>query len=758
MCVLSLSLLIGLTLPHVTPAQSKATNLDFEDGGVGSPPPGWFVPTAGYRARLVDQRPHEGKQCVLLESDEEAANTAPFGNIMQTIDAEPYRGKRVRLRAAIRISPAGASDRAQMWFRVDRQGRKRGFFNNMGDSPIRSRQWKYYEIEGDIDDDAVAINFGVMLLKQGRVWLDDVSLEVVGEAQIAPVEPPRRLRGRARLNLIAFTKLLGYVRYFHPSDEAAGANWEDFAIAGVRKVESAKNTKELARVLEEYFRPIAPTVRVFPRGKQPPIPDELKAPAHDEPLRVCTWRHLGVGTGGATQSAYRSWRDFKKAPAGQTPDGIPDPATPFVAYLGGGVSCMVPRALFADEAGTRPHDGGHASDQSSSKKRYSGDDRAVRLAAVALCWNVFQHFYPYFDVVETDWKKALRSALTSAATDGDELAFLYTLRRMVVELHDGHGNVWHRSDPATATLPILWDWVEDRLVVTAVAESALGGAELQRGNVVRKINGRDAADALADAEKLISGSPQWRRYRGLQTLRTGAPQEEVTLLIDDNGNTRTVTLKRTGSMAGPVEPRPAQLAELKPGIYYVDISRLKDGEFTKALARLKKARGLVIDFRGYPRAFTDTLTILGHLTDETMTCAQWHIPKVSEPDRKNVEFQFSNWPVAPQAPRLTAKVAFITDGRAISAAETIMGIVEHYGLGEIIGSPTAGTNGNVNPFELPGGYRIAWTGMKVLKHDGSQHHLIGIQPTVPVSRTVRAIAEGRDELLERAVAAVSGKP
>ena len=109
-------------------------------------------------------------------------------------------------------------------------------------------------------------------------------------------------------------------------------------------------------------------------------------------------------------------------------------------------------------------------------------------------------------------------------------------------------------------------------------------------------------------------------------------------------------------------------------------------------------------------------------------------------------------------PGLQAQAAVITDGRASGASETILGIVEHYALGALIGSPTAGTNGNVNPFELPGGYRIVWTGMKVLKHDGSQHHLIGIQPTVPVSRTVRAIAEGRDELLERAVAVVSGKP
>jgi C-terminal processing protease CtpA/Prc len=68
-----------------------------------------------------------------------------------------------------------------------------------------------------------------------------------------------------------------------------------------------------------------------------------------------------------------------------------------------------------------------------------------------------------------------------------------------------------------------------------------------------------------------------------------------------------------------------------------------------------------------------------------------------------------------------------------------------------VGQPTAGTNGNINPFVLPGDFRITWTGMKVLKHDGSQHHLIGIQPTVPAKRTIQGIIEGRDELFEKAL-------
>jgi len=132
------------------------------------------------------------------------------------------------------------------------------------------------------------------------------------------------------------------------------------------------------------------------------------------------------------------------------------------------------------------------------------------------------------------------------------------------------------------------------------------------------------------------------------------------------------------------------------------------------------------------------------------------VPIITSPDHKGItEYNTSGrWTLKPIAPRLTAKIAFLTDGRAISYAESYIGIIEAYKLAEIVGEPTAGTNGNVNPFVLPGGYRVTWTGMKVLKNDGSQHHGIGIHPTVPVPRTIKGVTEKRDEQLERAIAIV----
>src|SRR5262245_8335150 len=70
-------------------------------------------------------------------------------------------------------------------------------------------------------------------------------------------EPARPLTENGLRNLVAFTRLLGYVRHFHPSDEAAQADWDTLAIAGIRQIEPCEGPTQLAAALEGFFRPLA---------------------------------------------------------------------------------------------------------------------------------------------------------------------------------------------------------------------------------------------------------------------------------------------------------------------------------------------------------------------------------------------------------------------------------------------------------------------------------------------------------------------
>jgi C-terminal processing protease CtpA/Prc len=97
----------------------------------------------------------------------------------------------------------------------------------------------------------------------------------------------------------------------------------------------------------------------------------------------------------------------------------------------------------------------------------------------------------------------------------------------------------------------------------------------------------------------------------------------------------------------------------------------------------------------------------------------------------------------------------MTDARAISHAESVMGYVADLRLATIVGGNTAGTNGDVASFAVPSGLRIHFSGLRVTGHDGqTPFHLVGVKPDVPVAPTIAGLRRGRDEVLERAIAVI----
>ena len=426
---------------------------------------------------------------------------------------------------------------------------------------------------------------------------------------------------------------------------------------------------------------------------------------------------------------------------------------PVVRSLGGGVRAIVPVAMPADDEGTFPRIPADFEPPTPDKPPSfvpTPYDRTTRLAAVMAAWTPLRHFYPYFDVVDTDWDAALGTALTQAAIDSDPATFTPTLQRLIAALDDGHGQIVSPYRPPQGFLPLVWDWVEDQLVVTTVTDGGVSG--LAPGDKVLTIDGVPAGAALAAEIGLHSGATDgYLRYLSLIYLRFGELFSTVELEVEPYAGGGPVTVNVTFEPTGlPAEPRPPIFAELEPGIFYADLDRMSDADFYAALDDLATADGVIFDLRGYPGVSPRTL---GHLLDSPVTSAWWFIPEHVAPGDP-FRYQRSHWTVLPGTPAITGKRVFLTDGQAISYAETYLGIVEANGLADIVGDPTAGTNGNINVSQLPGGYYMIWTGMKVLKHDGIQHHGVGIQPTVPASRTRAGVAQGLDEVLLEGLAVV----
>ena len=316
---------------------------------------------------------------------------------------------------------------------------------------------------------------------------------------------------------------------------------------------------------------------------------------------------------------------------------VPKPDQPLEVNLGGGVTALLPLVLYTDKNGTLPY--AEVPAPPVQTRPPGAGDRGTRLAAVALSWNVFQHFFSYWDTVATDWQASLAAALQEAAVDETGQNFLATLERLTDGLKDGHTRTTHPvySDFGTYSAPFTVDRVEGQLVVTTVSPD--NPTRIRPGDALLELGGQPAEAALRTMLKRVPGVGQWGRYVALSRLLsndTGRPVEVgLSPVTGGQPYTLEVELKQGGATALR-EDRPTVVAQLAPGILYVDLTRIEEKQSKNVIERLEKAEDIVFDMRGYPNQVA--FDLLTHISQKPLKTAPFLIPVVTRPDHKATRF------------------------------------------------------------------------------------------------------------------------
>lgn len=609
-----------------------------------------------------------------------------YGAIANSVDALPYRGKIIKLKAAVKVSKGIG----QLWLRVDRAGKQEGFFDDMDEKPIHSNQWSYYEITGPTAGDAEKIYFGCLLRGSGQLWVDDFQI------------------------------------YTRTEQEEIQNQWAPITIKNPGFEEDQEGSAPGGWIAQsDRYKFLVTADTAVAGGRSVTI--KSSAPPLCQPLFA------------------------EKSRIGET----------IAKELGCGLSCVMPMALYGTETQTFPRSPAAGlkrletavKQELQEEKDPKRDLRCERLAGIVITWNVFQHFYPYFHDVKTDWNAALTEALESASKNESQLDFLETLNKMTAHLQDGQAGAYLPGNISRMYLPpINWDWIQGQLVITDVYDKTL--EDVHVGDVVVEVDDIKAEEALEIKERSISAATKgWLRFRAREELLRGIEKSNISLKVKrDRPNVFYYeTLSRSAfspKYYGYVEKQKKQSGKIEKGIYYLNLDLTPMPEINRLMPELQKVRSIICDLRGSPKG---SHLLIGHLVKEKKTSPEMWLPQVIYPDYEKVTYKKMKWQVEPLEPFLTAKMIFIADSRTIDYAESILSFIEQYKLGVILGQPTAGTNGSTNSFYLFGQYLIRWTGMKVVKHDGSPHHGIGIIPHVRVEPTLKGVKEGRDELLEKAI-------
>lgn len=581
-------------------------------------------------------------------------------------------------------------------------------------------------------------------------------------------------------NLVAFTKLYGLIRYFHSSDEASKLNWEKFAVYGVKEILGNDTSRNIKQNLKQLFLFTAPTLQIYSQNNRSKVSSKFE---FNKSANFVSWQHYGVYLS-EKSNIYKSYRVNRKFSLvkniqslsksnreildGKLFAELPGENEVYSAKLNDTLEITFPLSIGFESKKVNQHNKDPFNQLNEkishiNHMELTGNNKFVRLANVIIAWNVFQHFYPYFDVIDIDWNKVLVETLEEAMQEQTSDDFYFVLSKMVAKLRDGHGYVLYTFESERGGLPIRVEYIEKKLVVTASKDSLI-----KRGDIIKKVDGKDAIKYLDSLEQYVPGSTQLRRYRALNQFISGDLGDSLNLCIVRSNRELDIEVsldkENRGFFFNPISEFDfPDLKEIENEIFYVNLNTTDTKKFMENLDEMSEARGIVFDTRWDGELKKDfqpinLYKIVAHIIKGRVEPPEWYIPEVIYPNRKRMKFYKSeSWGVMPQKPRLSSKIVFIIDPHVVSSAETYMSIVEHYKLAEIVGERSAGVNGNVNFIPLIGGYEIMFTGMKVLKQDGSQHNLIGIEPNYPIERTIKAVKEGRDEYLEKAIEIIKTK-
>lgn len=400
-------------------------------------------------------------------------------------------------------------------------------------------------------------------------------------------------------------------------------------------------------------------------------------------------------------------------------------------------------------------------------------DAGLRLMGLFNWWNAIQYFFPYKHLTDVPWDSVLYQHIPMMLQAKDSTAYMYAVRSMVSYINDSHGflNNMLPATPARALIgywpPIDMRFVEGKLLITDIgADSTQDMSKVQLWDEVEAIDGVPVKQAAEKWRRFIASSNESTYYRDVaRYLPNGPKNTQVTMLIKRQGAAKDVTLVRSGrsflkAPAVDFNERYGTFKTMQDSVLYVNMGSLT-GQQADSLARvLPQQKVLLLDLRNYPQG--TAWTIAPRLTTEVKKAVLFDKPFVTPAHiyggetKENTSSWFTVYPVYSRN-AFKGRLFILCNEQTQSQAEYSIMMFQGATQCTVVGSQTAGADGNVTQVAIPGGYEASFSGLGILYPDGTPTQRQGIRVDVQVKPTVEGLKAGKDEVLQKALSLIAGR-
>jgi len=710
--------------------------LGFENEHSGDHPDGWFANPPG-TVFNDDKIVHSGQWSVRIERN--AQSTGEFSVIGRSISRE-FSGKSIEMRGFLRTEDV--TGYTGLWMRQD-NGSEMLALENMQSQQLKgTHDWAEYKITLPINPETRSLVFGFLMGGTGKAWADDLQILVDGRPLWDTPKAPKattvldrdheydngsrivlaKLSAVQIRNLATAGKVWGFLKYHDPLITAGERHWDYELLRVLPAILSAPDRDTANAVLAKWIGELG-TVKPCACVSL----DEDEISLRPQLAWLADKKLLGTELSTSLQSIH----------ANRT---------------------VSTKQFYVSKI---PNIGNPSFEHELNYQNIKLPDAGFQILALYRFWNIIEYWFPYRDLLSEAWDRVLLDSLPKIALAQNADAYQLAMMEMIARVHDTHANLWSslkvRPPTGACQLPVRIRFIEGRPVISGYAGKAGETSGMKPGDIITELDGVTIAKLMERWTPYYAASNEPTRLRDIARQMTHGECGKTTIRVSRNNSAIEINAERVPSKELDIaftHDLPGETFRLlSKDVAYLKLSTVKLDQAAKYIESAAGTKGLIVDIRNYPSEFV--VFALGTLfVDKQTDFARFTQADLSNPGAFHFGASLS---LAPQQPHYPGKVVILVDEVSQSQAEYTTMAFRSSPRAIVIGSTTAGADGNVSAIPLPGGIRSMISGIGVFYPDKKPTQRIGIIPNREVKPTIAGIAASRDEVLEAAIREIVGK-
>ena len=711
-------------------AQSTPFNLDFENI-VDKSPVGWQIAGSKHYSTYIDSAiSKKGKNSAVIEYH---GDSPQFKVWVYSIPAK-YEGKKIKLSGFLKTENV-TGGYAGLWMQI----KPSVGFDNMRDRGVKgTTDWKRYEVELDLKSNvATSISFGGILSGKGKMWIDNLQITIDGlplsKTPLKKLPPAKKDKefdkgsrvsiGKLDEKLTSGLELLGriwgFLKYHHPAIAKGNHNWDYELFRVLPKFLTANNNSEREVVLLAWINSLGEVSKY----------DACVKSSTDAVIKPdLRWMNEMISS-----NKLRTKLHF--------------------------IDCNRHQGNHFYIAMT-PKIGNPNFKNENSYSYMPFPDEGFRLLTLYKYWNIINYFYPNKHLTDKDWNSVLSEYIPKFLNAKNELEYELAAIEIIGSIKDTHAKLFRGNNAFQEKIgkfypPFGTRFIENKLVITeGYNPDFVKKTGLRIGDAITEINGKAVEEIVKEMLPFYPGSnsPTQLRDISIDILRSTLDKTLIGFVQDGTKLSKEISLyeRKDLDITNWYESNNTDKSFrlLNGNIGYISLRNIRNQDIVEIKKQFRNTKGIIIDIRNYPMTYV-VYSLGSFFVRKDTPFVKFRIGSVDTPG----EFTLAE-PLkvgSENTDYYKGRVIVIVNELTQSQAEYTAMVFQARDNTTVLGSTTAGADGNVSLIKLPGGLQTWISGIGVLYPDGTETQRIGIVPDVEVKPTIEGIRNGKDELLEKAI-------